>query len=202
MKQWILAVTGDIGAGKTSAIQQMTRPIGEAEVYRIPVGQLMRDKEAAGVIEEMEGELAPEGVMRSTVEEKIDKIAIPLKNRDKSFVIVIDGVPRFPGQLEWIEEVAERLGVGLAVAFLSADLDALDSRLRDRRRADHVYDRQRWDNTHEPVEQCLPIVLSHHLPHYCLDTTGSLPQINGMWLSMFALWLLEGHEDENSGAFE
>lgn len=200
MKQWIVAVTGDIGAGKTSAIQQIANPIGEAKLCIVPVGQLMREKVAAGVIKEMKGELAPEKIMRSTVEGVIDQTLLSLNGQ--SCVIIIDGAPRFPGQLEWIQEVAERRGVGLGVAFLTADPDALDGRLRDRRRADHVYDRQRWDNTHEPVEQCLVAVRSQHLPHYCLDTTGSLPQISSMWLSMFALWLLEGRGNENGGAFK
>lgn len=200
MKQWIVAVTGDIGAGKTSAIQQIANPIGEAKLCIVPVGQLMREKVAAGVIKEMKGELAPEKIMRSTVEGVIDQTLLSLNGQ--SCVIIIDGAPRFPGQLEWIQEVAERRGVGLGVAFLTADPDAINRRLRDRRRADHTYDRQRWDNTHKPMKQCLHLAIARRLPHYYFDTTGSLPQINGIWLTMFAFWLLEGHGNENGGAFK
>jgi adenylate kinase family enzyme len=200
MKQWIMAVTGDIGAGKTSAIQQIADPIGEAKLCIIPVGQLMREKVAAGVIGEMKGDLAPEEVMRSTVEEKIGQTLLSLNGQ--SCVIVIDGVPRFPEQLDWIQEVADRHGVGLGAVFLTADPDAINARLRDRRRADHKYDRQRWENTHIPMKQCLHLAIAHQLPHYYFDTTGSLPQINGMWLTMFAFWLLDEHGNENGGVFK
>jgi len=126
--QTLIAITGEAGVGKSTLVKHIKRHAPQTPTAS--TGQLIRetyDKDNPPLWLQM-GELAPEADIRAMVENWI-------KENQTATSLVLDGMPRIPDQVTWLDTMADKYGLDLRVLMLEASEELKSQRIKERNRA-------------------------------------------------------------------
>lgn len=143
----LIMLTGDFLAGKSTACRIIKETIGTDRVAVISIGELLKKQEASIPDWVLQGDLAPEDLMRNLVTKEIERL------QDVEY-LVIDGAPRIPSQVGWSGVLAMRFMRSLSFIDLHLEDPAvLRERSENRGRADATFDAVRVEKNRKNLKR-------------------------------------------------